>query len=304
MVKLSAEAEVVLTRCLKAIEGRAVIGGGSSGGEGGGFRPDATAWAVIAQRAAGTAADSLYPAREKLAKMQASDGSVRISPDFAGTIWPTPLAVLAWQGEAPFAEAGSRATNYLLASGGLHRDRRLDDAAVAVNPRLRGWAWVTGTFSWVEPTAMAMMALSAAGHSGHPRVREGVAMLLDRQVREGGWNFGETRVYQSERTALPETTGLVMVALRDHVPRETMDRAIVYVRRIVGRHRTPLALGWCLLGLAAWGEEPEQAFGWIAECLDRQSSYGPYDTTHIALLALACMAHNSEVGPLFSGVRQ
>lgn len=290
-------------RCLSAIEGRVVPGGGFSGGEGGEFRPDATAWAVMALRASGASADSLYAARDRLVKGQAPDGSVPVSPARVEAVWPTSLAALAWHGEAPFADAESRALGFLLGSGGVCWGERPDEAEMAVDPRLRGWSWVTGTFSWVEPTALAVMALAAAGHSGHPRVKEAVALLLDRQVSTGGWNFGATRVYRNEHAASPEMTGLVLVAVRDHVPREAVGGAIARIRDAAGRYPTPLALGWCLLGLAAWDETPEGAGVWIGRCLDRQALYGPYDTTYLALLALAAMSHDGEVGPLFSGAR-
>lgn len=304
MEGLSIEADAVVKRCLAPIEARGLAGGGFSGGDGGDYRPDATAWAVMALRSSGAAPDRLYAARDRLAKGQAPDGSVPISPDHVKTVWPTALAALAWHGEASFVDAESRALNFLLGSGGIRWEKRPDDSEMAVDPRLLGWSWVLETFSWVEPTALALMALAAAGHSGHPRVKEAVALLLDRQVSTGGWNFGATRVYRNVHAASPEMTGLVLVAIRDHVPRESVSKSIGYVREAAGRYKTPLALGWCLLGLSAWEEAPDGAGAWIGECLDRQALYGPYDTTYLALLALAAMAHDAGVGPLFSGERR
>lgn len=284
-----------------AIEGRGLDGGGFSGNAVGEYRPDATAWAVVALRAAGASPDSLYPSRQRLAVNQAADGSVPIDAGHPDAVWPTALAVLAWHGAAPFADAEARAVKFLLGSGGVRWEERPDEAEMAVDPRMRGWAWVTGTFSWVEPTAVAVMALGAAGHSGHERVKEAIAVLRDRQVSAGGWNVGSTRVFRNEHRALPEMTGLALTSLRNQVPREEVAQAIAYVLGVAGKYKTPLALGWCLLGLAAWGEAPDEGHAWIDECLDRQEFYGPYETTHLALLTVAGLAQGGDVGLLLSG---
>lgn len=302
MAAPSHEMKGAVDRCLKAIEARA-IEGGFAGSDGGTFRPDATAWAILALRAAGVADDRLYPPRDRLAGAQAKDGSVGLAPGLSTTVWPTPLAILAWQGAAPFAGSQSRAVEYLLASGGVRWDTKPDEGEGSVDPRIRGWPWVTGTFSWVEPTALAIMALSASGHASHARVDEALRVLMDRQVSVGGWNFGGTRVYRSEHAPLPESTGLVLVALAGRIGRDVVAKALEFAKRSVSRHRTPLALGWCLLGLTAWAEEPDGAHALVAECLDRESRYGGYDTTHFALLALALMAHHGGTGPLFSEER-
>jgi hypothetical protein len=52
----------------------------------------------------------------------------------------------------------------------------------------------------------------------------------------------------------------------------------------VGRLRTPLSLGWSLLGLGAWGERPAHAESLVFESFDRQQVYGPYDTPQLSLL--------------------
>lgn len=288
-------------RCRLAIEGRAADGGGFSGMAGGDFRPDATAWAILALRAMGASADRLYPARQRLAEGQAADGSVPIGAAHPGSVWPTPLAVLAWHGAAPFADARAKAVAFLLDFGGVTWERRPDEAEMAVDPRIRGWAWATGTFSWVEPTALALMALGSEGHSGHERVREAIAVLRDRQVSTGGWNVGSTRVFREEQGALPEMTGMALAAMRGHVRRDDVAKAFAYLSGVAGRHRTPLALGWCLLGLAAWGEAPDAGQAWIDGCLDRQDFFGPYETSQLALLALAALAHDGDVGLLLSG---
>jgi hypothetical protein len=76
---------------------------------------------------------------------------------------------------------------------------------------LRGWAWVEGTFSWVEPTAYALISSRVLGDTDSDQVCEGRAMLLDRRCADGGWNFGNKEVLGM---ALPSDRGSTSWALR------------------------------------------------------------------------------------------
>jgi hypothetical protein len=58
----------------------------------------------------------------------------------------------------------------------------------------------------------------------------------------------------------------------------------------VDRARTPIGLGWGLLGLGAWGEAPNGSGDLIHQTLERQERYGPYDTSALALLLLPLVA--------------
>ena len=74
-------------------------GGGFANRPGGQYRPDATAWAVMALQMCGVAGQRLHAARQSLAASQQEDGRVVLSPDHPATFWPTPLAVLAWHNQ-------------------------------------------------------------------------------------------------------------------------------------------------------------------------------------------------------------
>ena len=56
------------------------------------------------------------------------------------------------------------------------------DAApyVGHDTTLVGWSWAANTHSWLEPTAMFVLALKAVGQSQHARTREAVRLLVDR----------------------------------------------------------------------------------------------------------------------------
>ena len=121
---------------------------------------------------------------------------------------------------------------------------------------LKGWPWIEDTHSWVEPTATCVMALRGAGHGQHDRVREAVRMILDRQLPHGGWNVGNTIVFGNELHPMPEGTGSALASLAGVVDEAEVARSLDYLHGEVDRLRTPISLGWGLIGLAAWGRWP------------------------------------------------
>ena len=87
--------------CLEALKRRILPDGGFSAHQDGAYRPDATAWAILAFKAAGVQSETIDRARSRLRMSQLTDGRVCLSPDHPEVIWPTPLAILAWQGSEP-----------------------------------------------------------------------------------------------------------------------------------------------------------------------------------------------------------
>jgi hypothetical protein len=275
--------------CIAALQNRALPGGGFAARDGAGYRTDATAWAVIALAAAGSLPALLEPARARLAQDQLPDGRVPISPEHPEAHWPTPLALLAWHRAAAQQAAQSRAVRFLLGTTGKHWRRRADEP-LANDPDIKGWPWIGGTHSWVGSTGLTVIALRVAGQGSHPRVAEGLRLILDRQLPTGGWNYGNTRVFDTELRPMPESTGIALSALPSRTPRESLERSLAYLKAALPAVRTPYSLAWGLLGLGAWQERPAAAQAFIAESLARQERYGSYDTTSLALLLLAHLA--------------
>src|SRR5262245_55358183 len=141
------------------------------------FRTDATAWGILALHAAGEEESSLEKHRARLVGEQLSDGRVPMDRRHQESFWPTALAILAWQDSSTSRVAQNLAIDFVLDTTGFHTPRKADDA-LGHDPLLKGWPWVGGTHSWVEPTALAVMALKATGHEDHARVREAIRMIV------------------------------------------------------------------------------------------------------------------------------
>jgi hypothetical protein len=157
---------------------------------------------------------------------------------------------------------------------------------------LEAWPWVEGTHSWVEPTAVNLLALKASGYAQHVRSRDAVRLLRDRAVRTGGWNYGNPEIFGTSQSPHVQPTGLALAALagEDSAARE-IDSAVAYLRRTLSPDVATASLCYALIGLAAHGHEVREAPAWL-ECAARRTlrqGAAPYPS---ALLALAASARD------------
>jgi hypothetical protein len=252
-------------------------------------RPDATAWAVILMSAYDFDSESCAYGRAYLVSQQAKDGRVSISPTHLDASWPTPLAILAWQGFPHYHDAQSRAIDYLLGFTGRHFPNP-NPSIIGHDTAIPGWPWIANTHSWVVPTALALLALHQVGFGTHPRAITGQQMLLNRQLTSGGWNYGSTTVFRRELHPLPECTAIALQALAGNIPIRDIERSLEYVLRELPNLRTPISLGWALLALGAWGSKPANTEELALASLQRQDRYGPYPLPSLALLLCAVKA--------------
>ncbi len=248
-------------------------------------RPDATAWACLALKEKENHA-VIQRAQDFLITRQDEDGRVYLFEDTPTVWWPSSLAILAWNGSDAHEQARQKTCWFLLRNSGRHSPKR-PDAPTAHDTSLRGWSWVEGTHSWVEPTSLATLALNLCGFSQHVRVSEALRMLMDRQLPEGGWNYGNTAVYGTVLDPLPQSTAVALVALAGKENRQDLARSIKYLSEQVPDLHTPLSLAWAILALHAWQHRPRQADRWLLDCLEGQKRLGSYDTESLSLLCLA-----------------
>lgn len=271
--------------------------GGFATRPGGAYRCDVSAWATLTLRTLGVAAEALQASRVRLARDQLDDGRVPLHREHDYAVWPTPLCILAWSSSDAFASNVQRAADFLLAhQGEVPWD--LGSSPFGHDLSLIGWPWALGTVSWVEPTALCMMALRAVGKEDHPRLAEATRLLLDRMLPEGGWNYGNTTVYGKVLEPLPVTTGAALCALAGRVKRKQVASSLGYLANELHALRTPLSLGWSLLGLSSWQEYPETAKEKVAEVFAGDTT--GFETDQLAILILADSLERGSLA-LYSG---
>ena len=269
-----------------SLRSREVPGGGYSHKPGGPFRADATAWAVLALSAIPAETTAVRLACDRLAATQAQDGRVPLEPEIAAAYWPTPLAVLAWNKASCRRDEMGRALSFITGNSGLHFKRE-ENAPYGHDTAIRGWSWIDGTHSWIEPTTLAILALRANGQARHARALEAVSMVMNRQLPSGGWNYGNTTVFGQELLPMPEHTGQALCAVCGYAARRDVEKSIEYLEKQRPQLKTPLSLCWCLFGLRAWKVDLTGMQDQIRYCLSLQERYGIYDTTSLAQLGIA-----------------
>jgi hypothetical protein len=180
---------------------------------------ESTAWAILAEAADAPGANGWIRAQLDVG----GNWTERRGP--AWVVWQTGV-VLAITPSLP-REAARAGCHWLLSHRGrrlplrLRLSRRIDrwrarGGAVEMNDELVGWSWADGTSAWVEPTAMAALAL--ARHAPidiafQRGVRDAVALLIDRQAPDGGWNYGNVRVLDYDLDSFLDTTGWAVIGL-------------------------------------------------------------------------------------------
>jgi hypothetical protein len=257
-----------------------------------------TALALLAHDRAAKA----EPLVQRLLEMQNADGSLGIDRLQREPGWPTGWAVLAWRAAqksaifAPeFVDANWRGRNWILSIVGDAAD---PEDWQGHDAQVRGWPWVVGTHSWVEPTAINLLALKHNGQAQHRRARDAVTLLVDRLLPDGGCNYGNTVVFGQALRPHLQPTGITLLALQgESDPSGRLDRSVAYLQRELSESTTTASLCHGLLGLAAQGAWPAEAHDWLAAATHRTlardaSSY------KMALIALAALGPEC---PLVSG---
>jgi hypothetical protein len=194
--------------------------------------------------------------------------------------------MLAWQqvDRTKYADAILRATQWALSARGTTTQRK---EQIGHDTALVGWSWADGTHSWLEPTAFFVLALKATGHGDHPRTREGVRMLVDRMLPDGGCNYGNTIVLGQPLLPHVQSTGIALWALGgEQVNDRRIGLSLDYLERLLADRTATASLCYALLGLAAHGRRPPDADRWLEAAFRRELEHRP-NCYKFALLALA-----------------
>jgi uncharacterized protein (DUF362 family) len=240
-----------------------------------GYQPDQpahmepTCLALLALRPASERyPDAVAKARAFLSQCRKPDGSYRLQRGRDAAVWGTAMAVLAeatYRGGTDLSPDEAASAACLLGVKGrvLQEDPEVADMC-DIDLKLAGWPWAEQNFSWVEPTAWAVLVLRRLGQGDHPRVEEGTRLLIDRAHDAGGANYGNRLILGRMTEPIPGPTALTLIALQ-HRPGEPRVQAAV--RYMVGQLTDASDLehlGWGKIALDLYRDRPE-----VAEVLPR-----------------------------------
>jgi hypothetical protein len=130
---------------------------------------------------------------------------------------------------------------------------------------LQGWSWLEATFSWVEPTAWAVLALEkaipagmVAEDVGRTRIAEAQRVLIDRCCRDGGWNYGNANVLGQDLFPHVPTTAVALLALQSRREEPAVVRSLSFLESHWADEQSALALGLSSISLRTWGRPVDQ----------------------------------------------
>jgi hypothetical protein len=161
---------------------------------------------------------------------------------------------------------------------------------------------MTGTFSWIEPTSYAIIALVRGWPGGPPatarsRIDEGRRMILDRECPGGGWNFGNKEVLGVAMEPYPDSTAIALLALaasgEDHGAAE---RGFGALDRLLGLNRSGLTLSLASLARRAWARDGTS----LRPGIDRLFGQTAF-LDDVRSIALATFALSDTASPLVDG---
>jgi len=198
----------------------------------------------------------LEKARAALKSCAQLDGTWRLARGREEAIWPTALALFTHCTLGAPAEAIAPTAAALLHLQG--RQPRSDKAHEVhdIDLSLIGWAWAEGNFSWVEPTAWACLALRRAGHGEHPRVQQGLQLLLDRTFDEGGINYGNRHILGKPLEPVPGPTALMLLALQGHHDQPRVAASVRYLGQAATLGDDLEHLCWARIALTPYASLP------------------------------------------------
>ena len=87
----------IIESTIQTVQKRSLPEGGFTLYNGGSFRADAAAWAVLALEAFDGSHDLAIRACQRLARSQLPDGRISVVEGHSESYWPTSLALLVWK---------------------------------------------------------------------------------------------------------------------------------------------------------------------------------------------------------------
>ena len=203
-----------------------------------------------------------------LVRQQNKDHSWPLNDIVKEGSWTTALVIVALSGATEHSERVLAAARWLLDQEGS-KPGVLADIVLwftgksnvnKLNQDLIGWSWVPHSFSWVEPTSYALMALKKlrprlAGAKAAERIRQADAMIYDRMCEGGGWNYGNSKVLDYALWPYPDTTALALIAMQDHAPEKANQDSLAVLNKIARETDSGLALGWAAICLNLYGQD-------------------------------------------------
>lgn len=239
-----------------------------------------------------------------LTDQQMKDGGWKVSSKDDEASWVTSLAVIALTVLDGQKTGHPSLKNLGLDSGiswllNIHGHTLSGKKWLRLNTKARGWPWLEGNSSWVEPTAYALIALKLATgkHDSrlisctdkyNRRIKDAEAMIFDTMCEGGGWNYGNTCVLGVNLRPYLSTTALTLVALQgceeNEKARKAIQQSLNYIKASAIPELSVLSLAWSIICLDIYGEETTSLCDYLHHLQRYNGSWE--DNAYLTALAL------------------
>jgi len=262
---------------------------------------ESTSLAVTALKAipVNTAAENRKRGIDWLLRRQNKDHSWPLNETAQEGSWTTALAITALSDNAENSERVLAAARWLLEQEGSKPGILAEIILWAtgksgvnkLNKDLIGWSWVPNSFSWVEPTSYALIAIKKlrarlAGTNVDERIRQADAMIYDRVCNGGGWNYGNSRVLDYALWPYPDITAVALIAMQDHANQKANQESLQVLSKIALETDSGFCLCWAAICLNLYGQDHSQFQKRIEKRFAATAFLGETKTLALALIAL------------------
>ncbi|HYJ17167.1 MAG TPA: prenyltransferase/squalene oxidase repeat-containing protein [Candidatus Limnocylindria bacterium] len=262
---------------------------------------ETTSLAVMALQAlaGGTSADNRRRGIEWLVRRQNPDHSWPLNQTVTAGSWTTALAITALGASVEHSERVHAAARWVLEQKGSKPGILAEIILWAtgqsgvnkLSKDLIGWSWVPSSFSWVEPTSYALIALKKqrlhlTGTNVDERIREADAMIYDRMCTGGGWNYGNSKVLDYALWPYPDITALALIAMQDHASEKANQDSLQVLSKTARETDSGLALCWAATCFNLYGRDPSDFHKQIEKRFATSEFLGETKTLALAVIAL------------------
>lgn len=276
--------------------------GGWGAGRGKLSNTEATSLALAALKATDDAphdSDRALRAAIWLTARQNPNGGWRLNDAATAGSWTTALAMIALSSFPEHRRRLLDAARWLLAQEGSKPGilAKLILWATGrsninqLNRDLVGWSWVPNSFSWVEPTSYALIALkklraALPDTNVNERIQQGEALLYDRMCQGGGWNYGNSKVLDYALWPYPDITAVALIALQDRAGEAANQQSLQTLRKIAAEVNSGFASSWAAICLNVYDQATDDWQRRVKDNFHRTGLLGETKTLALALLAL------------------
>ena len=242
---------------------------------------------------------ALRKAKTWLVERQNSDGSWPLADSSKKPSWSTAFAIIALSEADDLRDRVVKAGHWVLAQEGSKPGLLANlivalfdqKKAVHLNEDLVGWPWTADSFSWVEPTSYFMLAVKKMKRYLPPktvqeRIQQAELMIYDRMCENGGWNYGNSTVYDDKLWPYPDVTAVALMALQDRRDRKENQLSLRALNHMLKDVDSGLALGWSSICFSLYGLDTTEYQKLLLHRFEKTKFLGETKPTALTILAL------------------